>query len=846
MPFLLAGPIVRRVEPTRASVWVVTNAACAVGLHVWPGEVAAGTGADVFKPGGEAAIGRRDTIRIGEKIHVAVVTAQTPEPAQPDDHNDHPEGPSFLPGARYSYNVTFDVVGQQLTDLHKLGLLQDTPLQPMLGYRPNVLPSFATCPLSIDQLVLLHGSCNRIDADGGPNLMFAIDDMIEASLDDPTQRPHQLWLSGDQVYSDEVSAVLSPRITALGRDLIGVDELIELTVEGAPSRVPLRQVNFPAGYRQKLMQQHARLTSSEAASHLLGLTERLAMQLLLWSPEVWGAEGSMVGLEPASAVLRAKEPPLLEALEDLPPGMTPAQSGATQVFLAKNLTTFASDRDLAKAVKDADDEGERILAYVAKVGRIRRALANVATYLVFDDHDVTDDWNLCQLWKDQVYGNPLGRSVIRDGLTTFAITQGWGNNPGAYDSGPGAEILAAASRLFPQTGTGPDLAAAADLDRLFGLAGEPPIMRWHYQIDGAAHRVIACDTRTRRGYTGPVSPPIQLPDGERELQIPHGPAESGIEVVIVVLSQPLLDPVLLGELTQGLVARGVAAFGQVDNRMITKGDAKAMAGLETLDYEGWGARPAEIPRLLDRLATYPRVVILSGDVHFSVSLGLSFWRRAQGLVSVIGQLTSSAVQYITYPEVLLPALGQGWAAQLIADANPAEFLVWTDPAEVPITSPSLPGRDLRRRLMHRPIIVPTTGWPDATETHVPPDFAYRIDLLADTRADEIRPEPVRNDPLDAEFDTQDPLHGANGYPALARRHMEAVSKHANTRRIGIFNKIARLTFRHTDPPNARLLVRSELMSIDHFGETPAAPAPFTVHELEFDQPVDSLAPRIRQ
>jgi hypothetical protein len=841
LPFLLAGPVVRRVEPSLVSVWVVTSTPCTVGLHVWPGEVSAGTGTGgVFDPGGEAARGSRPTLRIGAQFHVAVVIA--------DVLGNQP----LVPGTRYSYNVTFDGLPAR-RDLHELGLLRDRPQQPALGYQPGTLPSFATCPLGIDDLVLLHGSCNRIDAAGGPNLMFAIDELIKNDLASPAHRPHQLWLSGDQVYSDEIAAAISPPITKLGRDLVGADEYVELVDESTTPLLPINQDNFPAGYRHDLMRDQAKLTSSEAASHLLGMTERLAAQLMMWSPEVWPRNtAGEVELSQPKDVLTSKAPPLEHAPLGLFAGT--GDAAAVKKLLGETLNTFSAQQ-FAQELRKAQDEFELVFAYAAKVGVIRRALANVATYMVFDDHDVTDDWNLCQLWKDRVYGTRLGRSVIRDGLTVFALTQGWGNDPRAYDTGPGAEVLAAAAQLFPEGAAAPlpDPNAVDALDRLFGLGGQPPTMRWHYTIDGAAHRVIACDTRTRRGFTSPTSPPVQLPDGERELQIPAGPLPAGLEVLVVVLSQPLLDPVLLGELTQGLISRGAAAFGSIDDKMLNRVDSKSLAGLETLDYEGWGARPAEIPRLLEHLATYARVVIMSGDVHFSVSLGLRFWRGTQGLVCTIGQFTSSAVQYITFPEALLPILGQGWAAQLAGALSPSEYLVWNDPPELPVIAPGLAKRDLRRRLLHRPVIVPTTGWPQATETHLPPDFAYRVDLLDDDRPDDEnapdhRPEPVRADALDAEFDAQDPLHGRNGYAALARRHSAAVHKHANIRRIGIYNKIARISFRHaehTEAPMSRLVVRSELMSIDHYSETPDPPAPFTVHELEFDQPNDALAPRIR-
>lgn len=830
LPFLLAGPIVRRVEPHFASVWVATSQPCSVRLKLWAGPMSAGpgTGGTVFDAGGEVAVGERPTVRVGASAHFAVVTAATVG-NQP-----------LLPGFRYSYNVTFRPAAGDERDLHSLGLLADRPEQPALGYQAGLLPSFATCPDTIDDLVLLHGSCNRIEAGGGPNLMFAVDEQIDEHREDGRKRPHQLWLSGDQVYADEVAAVLSVGVNALGRDLIGATELIPVKVGNEVLGIPNRNANFPAGYRAKLMTDEGRLTTSEGASHLLGLTERLAMQLLLWSPDVWDRRaGGEIFLPAVGNVFPGSEPPLLDALEEAP-NLTPAQIGAALVWLGEHLETFTAD-ELDQARHEAEDEAELVLAYAAKVGRVRRALANVATYMVFDDHDVTDDWNLCRLWQEQVLGNGLGRSVMRDGLAAFALLQGWGNDPVAYEDGPAAQLLDAISRLFSAGSTaGPDPAAAAEIDTLLGFTGQPPLMRWHYTVDGAVHRVIACDTRTRRGLTGRVSPPVQLPDAERGAQIPEGPLPAGFEMLIVVLSQPVLDPVVLGELTQGLIAGGAAAFASIDKKM-KEPDARAMAGLETLDYEGWGARPAEIARLLDRLATYRRVMILSGDVHFAVSLGLSFWRRGQGLVSTIGQFTSSAVQYITYPEILLPLLGQGWANQLIGSGYPFDLLVWRDPVDDPVSTPGLPSRGLRRRLLRRPVMLPTGDWPAGTTQEIPPDFAWRLRLLQDQRSDPDRPEPVRPEPLPGEFDSADPLHGQRGYAALARRHAAGVRKHTNTRSVAIYNKVARLTFRHEGD---RLVASSELLSIDHHEESPDEPSPFTVHELAYDEPLATPEPAI--
>src|SRR4029078_4567224 len=40
--------------------------------------------------------------------------------------------------------------------------------------------------------------------------------------------------------------------------------------------------------------------------------------------------------------------------------------------------------------------------------RVQRALANVSTYMILDDHDVTDDFFLNPIWRRRVLGRRLG------------------------------------------------------------------------------------------------------------------------------------------------------------------------------------------------------------------------------------------------------------------------------------------------------------------------------------------------------------------------------------------------------------------------------------------------------
>jgi hypothetical protein len=82
--------------------------------------------------------------------------------------------------------------------------------------------------------------------------------------------------------------------------------------------------------------------------------------------------------------------------------------------------------------------------------KVRRALANTPTYMIFDDHEITDDWYLNPIWRDRVLTSPLGGPTIRNGMVAYALFQGWGNDPVAFETGERKQLLDQAVKLFPQ------------------------------------------------------------------------------------------------------------------------------------------------------------------------------------------------------------------------------------------------------------------------------------------------------------------------------------------------------------------------------------------------------------
>ena len=66
--------------------------------------------------------------------------------------------------------------------------------------------------------------------------------------------------------------------------------------------------------------------------------------------------------------------------------------------------------------------------------------------MIFDDHEVADDWNLNGRWVTRVYGREWGRFIVRNGLAAYTLMQAWGNDP---PTSPGRRAGPQAARRHP-------------------------------------------------------------------------------------------------------------------------------------------------------------------------------------------------------------------------------------------------------------------------------------------------------------------------------------------------------------------------------------------------------------
>src|SRR3954468_17564095 len=96
LPLVLAGPILRRTEPTLVSVWVALSEKARVEVRIWDGLVHDASDTATMSttlPAIEPLSNSATTVRIGDHLHLALVTFKV-APAK-----------ALLPNRTYSYNV---------------------------------------------------------------------------------------------------------------------------------------------------------------------------------------------------------------------------------------------------------------------------------------------------------------------------------------------------------------------------------------------------------------------------------------------------------------------------------------------------------------------------------------------------------------------------------------------------------------------------------------------------------------------------------------------------------------------------------------------------------------------
>ena len=430
---------------------------------------------------------------------------------------------------------------------------------------------------------LLHGSCRKPHHPSHDGLLL-VDQQLANSQDDIHQAPALLLMTGDQVYIDDVAGpmlfAVHQVIQALGLfneqfdgALVGSSDDLVRTSGEFYKRETLLPQNEETEDLVKLFFKSAKkpiFTSVNAHNHLFALSEVIALYLLSWSPECW----NFVDWQ--------------QQQHDLSPKM---------------LARYNTELDILKT-------------FAQGLTKTRRAMGHLPVYMIFDDHDVTDDWNLTRAWEEAAYQNPFSKRIIGNALIGYCLCQAWGNQPATFEP-----LLAEHASVFSSDGL-------HNQDQLIDALLEWD--DWHYHLD-TNPPIVVLDTRTHR-WRSESNPnkPSGLMDWETLSDLNHRLIKK--DAVILVSPSPVFG----------------VKFIEAIQRLFTFFGQSLM-----VDAENWMAHPGSAEVMLNiflHRKTPQHFLILSGDVHYSFVYDVSL--RHYKNSPKIHQITASGIKN-TFPEGIL-------------------------------------------------------------------------------------------------------------------------------------------------------------------------------------------------
>lgn len=786
LPGVLAGPLLRQVTATSVSVWFAMQYNANVTVAVYDTAVQ-------YNGTNNLAAADADATQIGSHLYIVLVTVPISTP--------------LVEGKIYGYDAHFSWKNNPKATSTESLLQATNTTADKLCYGSYTTPTFCLPPADINKLRVFHGSCRKPHGQNKDALSL-LDNILASNATTPYSRPQQLLLTGDQIYADDVADVLLLLLNDAGETLLGWSETLPFPPGvGGPFTPP----QLPSYKRYPILRAMG-FTSDDLKSHLLSLGEYLAMYLFVWSDVLWPSDADFPYYSDVETWL----------LQNLPAA-----------------SASAVKSELMEKFHDIDEERTHVRTFQSTVLQVRRILANIPTYMICDDHEVTDDWNMTLWFCNQIYSTDAGQRVVQNALTAFAICQAWGNQPDRFAAGmPGSALLgyfatinsastpAAISSDYDQysdkiqTILGvQDYTAIQSNRRVFHDGTNTLVnkvytnstsLRFDFRIEGTGHLILVTDTRTWRAFpdagffTHGDLLGTNLSDSElsHQVYLADKPLDNRVLIVVVTTNAPEIrsfryaadNPALvdvgsnIGEYLdpQGLLQKVKSnPYGVGPPRAIYHNDL----------YDSWEFPSDPLDRLIVQIDTLLKVqgltqqaVILSGDVHSSFASRLTYWVEKQRFGDpagtqttsqlVIAQLVASAFKNENDDIRGLHRHGYEWAPSWFARRIVPDFI----PEGYAGWNRS--GNHTSDVLNN----LPQPPWNYPPVTIAKPDYRYRLDYLVTSETGQNAPTPkVLVPPSDA-------ATALNNYAAaLAMQQIVTKTGSANQQIIG-HNNIAELSF----------------------------------------------------
>jgi hypothetical protein len=254
--------------------------------------------------------------------------------------------------------------------------------------------------------------------------------------------------------------------------------------------------------------------------------------------------------------------------------------------------------------------------------------------------------------------------------------------------------------------------------------------------------------------------------------------------------------------------------------------------------------------LLARLKPYGKVVLLSGDVHYSTSTVMSYFTKGEADPARFVQFTSSGFKNVMPSYITVIDRSLALAHLIVRQPLGAERMGWLRKPSDPIVLANGIGegeipREYRAKLKQQPTLLPTLGWPDDTTINPAqrPDWSWRVESILDVRADDKRPAPIQQFKFGDASGVQSALvqpGGADsikGLHAVAGRQQHSLETLKNSRQILFRSNFGLVRFeRREGVLHAIHEMYTAARRPEESGTEPLLPQLFVLHEAALTAP----------
>jgi phosphodiesterase/alkaline phosphatase D-like protein len=274
---------------------------------------------------------------------------------------------------------------------------------------------------------------------------------------------------------------------------------------------------------------------------------------------------------------------------------------------------------------------------------VRQALACIPTYMICDDHEITDGWNGTPTWRAQMLQSGREQMLI-DGTVAYWVYQGWGNLDQQEATHPLLQIMKEAEQ------SGEDALEVLRTCVQQAIFGDTDL-HWHYTIPTTPPIFV---TSTRINRTCTLTPdtderyaPTHIMSTQQMAELRSWLQEQQTGVSLLVSSVPVLLPPFIG-LTEYLT--GVRLWTDTIGPLCWLGRQLARLQSSVADrasFEHWPVYTTSWHELVESVAQQNGdVVVLAGDVHFSYAAEgrLVSSHRSHTHLSRLYQLVSTPIE----------------------------------------------------------------------------------------------------------------------------------------------------------------------------------------------------------